>query len=79
MSKHASGAKAHNPPPAWTCGELWEHPCLVKDYSDGGVRLQFNGFEISDDFQLLFAPNELARSGRYKASACRRTLSVAPM
>ena len=20
MSKHASGAKAHNPPPAWTCG-----------------------------------------------------------
>jgi hypothetical protein len=30
------------------------------------VRLQLNGFEIPDDFALLFAPNELARSGRYK-------------
>jgi hypothetical protein len=39
---------------------------LVKDYSDGGVRLQLNGFEIPDDFALLFAPNEHARSGRYK-------------
>ena len=43
-----------------------EHPCLVKDYSDGGVRLQPHGFEIPDDFALLFAPNEPARSGRYK-------------
>jgi class 3 adenylate cyclase len=39
---------------------------LVKDFSDGGVRLQLNGFEIPDDFALLFAPKELARSGRYK-------------
>jgi len=31
-----------------------EHPCLVKDYSDGGVRLQPNGFEVPDDFALLF-------------------------
>jgi hypothetical protein len=38
----------------------------VKDYSDGGVRLQLNDFEIPDDFVLLFAPNELAQSGRYK-------------
>jgi len=45
-------------------GQGEEHPCLVKDYSDGGVRLQLNGFEIPDDFELLFAPNELARSGR---------------
>jgi hypothetical protein len=30
------------------------------------VRLQLNGFEIPDDFALLFAPKELARSGRYK-------------
>jgi hypothetical protein len=43
-----------------------ERSCLVKDFSDGGVRLQLNGFEIPDDFALLFAPNELARSGRYK-------------
>ena len=43
-----------------------EHSCLVKDFSDGGVRLQLNGFEIPDDFALFFAPNELARSGRYK-------------
>jgi len=47
-------------------GQGEEHPCLVKDYSDGGVGLQLNGFEIPDDFELLFAPNELARSGRYK-------------
>ena len=32
----------------------------------GRVRLQLNGFEIPDDFTLLFAPNELARSGNYK-------------
>ena len=47
-------------------GQGQEHPCLVKDYSDGGVRLQPNGFEIPDDFALLLAPNEPARSGRYK-------------
>jgi PilZ domain len=47
-------------------GQGKEHPCLVKDYSDGGVRLQANGFEVPDDFSLLFAPNELARSARYK-------------
>ena len=43
-------------------GQGEEHSCLVKDFSDGGVRLQLNGFEIPDDFTLLFAPNELARS-----------------
>ena len=47
-------------------GQGQEHPCLVKDYSDGGVRLQPNGFQVPDDFALLFAPNEPARSGRYK-------------
>ena len=41
-------------------GQDEEHSCLVKDFSDGGVRLQLNGFEIPpDDFALLFAPNEL--------------------
>jgi hypothetical protein len=47
-------------------GQGQEHPCLVKDYSDGGVRLQPNGFEVRDDFALLFAPNKPARSGPYK-------------
>ena len=47
-------------------GQGEEHSCLVKDYSDGGVRLQLNGFEIPDDFALLFAPNELAQSGRHR-------------
>ena len=27
-------------------GQRQEHRCLVKDFSDGGVRLQPNGFEI---------------------------------
>src|ERR1700731_3266968 len=48
------------------CGPGEERSCLVKDFSDGGVRLQLNGFEIPDDFALIFAPNELAHSGRYK-------------
>jgi hypothetical protein len=47
-------------------GRAEERSCLVKDFSDGGVRLQLNGFEIPDDFALVFAPNELAQSGRYK-------------
>jgi site-specific recombinase XerC len=42
-------------------GHGQEHPCLVKDYSGGAVRLQLNGFEIPDDFALLFAPNEPLR------------------
>ena len=48
------------------CGPSEERSCLVKDFSDGGVRLQLNGYEIPDDFALVFAPNELAQSGRYK-------------
>ncbi len=38
--------------------------CLI--FPTAAVRLQLNGFEIPDDFALLFAPNELAHSGRYK-------------
>jgi hypothetical protein len=30
------------------------------------MRLQLSGFEIPDDFALLLAPNEPARSGRYR-------------
>jgi hypothetical protein len=47
-------------------GNVEEHSCLVKDYSDGGVRLQANGFDVPDNFSLIFAPNEPARSGRYQ-------------
>jgi hypothetical protein len=47
-------------------GSNEEHSCLVKDYSDGGVRLQANGFEVPDNFALIFAPNEPAQSGRYR-------------
>jgi hypothetical protein len=47
-------------------GQDEEHSCLVKDYSDGGVRLQPKGFQVPDDFALLFGPNEKAQSGRYK-------------
>ena len=48
------------------CGPGAERSCLVKDFSDGGVRLQSNAFEVPDEFVLLFAPNELAQSGRDK-------------
>jgi hypothetical protein len=48
------------------CGSGAERSCLVKDFSDGGVRLQTNGLEIPDEFVLLFAPNDFAQSGRYK-------------
>jgi hypothetical protein len=37
------------------CGPGEERSCLVKDFSDGGVRLQLNGFGIPDDFALVFA------------------------
>ena len=47
-------------------GRGQEQPCLVKDYSDGGVRLQPNGFQVPDQFELIFSPNGPARSGRYK-------------
>jgi len=49
--------------------DAWQQSCagraknvLVssKDFSDDGVRLQLNGLQISDDFALLFARNELA-------------------
>jgi hypothetical protein len=48
------------------CGPGAERSCLVKDFSDGGVRLKSNGFEVPDEFVLLFSPNEPAQSGRYK-------------
>jgi hypothetical protein len=40
---------------------------LVKDFSDGGVRLQLNGFEIPDDFTLLW------RQPASDEAKCRRT------
>ena len=43
-----------------------EHSCWVKDYSDGGVRIQANGFEVPDSFALIFAADEPAQSGRYR-------------
>src|ERR1700727_1339954 len=46
------------------------HACLVKDYSDGGVRLQANRFEVPDDFVLVFAPHEPAQRGRYRVVWC---------
>jgi hypothetical protein len=48
------------------CGSGAERSCLVKDFSDGGVRPQTNGLEIPDEFGLLFSPNEPAQSGCYK-------------
>ena len=58
-------------PPTWTRGS---NPVRAgrrtflsrKSFPDGGVRLQLNGCEIPDDFALVFGPNELAQSGRYK-------------
>jgi len=47
-------------------GSDGERTCLVKDYSDGGVRLHPHGFQVPDEFALLFAPNEPAQSGRYR-------------
>jgi hypothetical protein len=47
-------------------GQGEEHTCLVKDFSDEGVRFQVNNFEIPDDFALRFAPDAPAQSGHYK-------------
>ena len=45
-----------------------QHYCLVRDFSDGGVRLHVKGFEAPDDFSLRFAPGAPARSGDYKVA-----------
>ena len=51
-----------------TFGPTEQHYCLVKDFSDGGVRLHVKDFEIPDDFSLRFAPDVPAQSGSYKVS-----------
>ena len=49
-------------PPTWDAwqqsfaGRAKNVPVSLKTSSDGGVRLQLNGYEIPDDFALVFAP-----------------------
>jgi hypothetical protein len=38
--------------------------CLVTDISDGGVRLHVEGFSVPEDFVLLLAGEEIAKSER---------------
>jgi hypothetical protein len=40
--------------------------CLATDISNGGVRLQINGFELPDEFVLFFAGDGPARDGTYR-------------
>ena len=51
-----------------TFGQDEQHYCLVRDFSDGGVRLHVKGFDAPDDFSLRFAPGAPARSGDYKVA-----------
>ena len=41
--------------------------CLVTDISDGGVRIDLNGYiRLPDEFVLLFAGDAPAQNGTYK-------------
>lgn len=42
--------------------------CLVTDISEGGVRLHVNGFNVPDDFVLVFPEGCPAQSGSYKVA-----------
>jgi hypothetical protein len=42
------------------------HFCLVKDISDGGVRIHANGVKIPDTFLLLFPEDGPTQSGNYR-------------
>jgi hypothetical protein len=55
-------------------GQGQEHPCLVKDYSDGGVRLQPNGFEIPLTLRCCSRPtNQLEVAATKWFGALERT------
>jgi PilZ domain len=40
--------------------------CLVTDVSDGGVRIHANGFEVPENFVLLFPEDGPTLSGNYR-------------
>ena len=40
--------------------------CLVKDYSDGGVRINTNGFKFPDEFVLRFPSDDNGHNGTYR-------------
>ena len=42
--------------------------CLVTDISEGGLRLHVNGFNVPDDFVLVFPEGGPAQSGNYKVA-----------
>ncbi len=43
-----------------------ERYCLVTDISEGGLRLHVNGFNVPDDFMLVFPEGGPGQSGNYK-------------
>ena len=40
--------------------------CLVKDFSDGGVRLFLDGFDTPDEFVLFLSCDDVVRESIYK-------------
>jgi hypothetical protein len=40
--------------------------CLVTTISEGGVQLHINGFNVPDDFMLVFPEGGPTQSGNYK-------------
>jgi len=43
-----------------------QHYCLVTNISEGGVQLRVNGFNVPDEFTLLFSEQESNQSGSYR-------------
>jgi len=50
--------------------QFWEdgpqHYCLVTNISEGGVQLHINGFNVPDEFTLLFPEEDAIQNGNYK-------------
>jgi len=40
--------------------------CLVTNISEGGVQLHINGFNLPDDFMLIFPEGGATQNGNYK-------------
>ena|ERR1700728_2881494 len=40
--------------------------CMITDISTGGVRLHVEGYEVPDDFVLLFSGDDLAKECNYQ-------------
>jgi PilZ domain len=65
-------AKERRRAPRYPCERLAKiqgnppRPCLITDFSDGGVRIKTLGFNVPDEFVLLLSSDGPKLDGTYK-------------